>query len=155
MRSKPSIDFLCFFIFSLSLFLSFSTFAQSNNSKTLAECEFIYSYAAQTMQIQNNNGAAVNLIRRSSVVTTANFFINQKDNVINKETLDIWQDLRSTLRQKIISEATTLEEELIKCDKTAIPISSQIRVNSKNLWGKNFDEIQKHLFDQYKITLGL
>ena len=107
------------------------------------------------MQIQNNNGAAVNLIRRSSMVTAANFFISQKDSVIDKETLRIWSDLRITLRQKIISKATTLEDELNNCDKVAIPISSQIRINNKNLWGKNFDELQKHLFDQYKIALGL
>lgn len=132
-----------------------NSFAISFESKILAECEFIYSYAAQTMQIQNNNGAAVNLIRRSSMVTAANFFIGHKDNVISKETLGVWRDLHTTLRQNIISKATTLEEELNNCDKIAIPISSQIRSKNKNLWGKNFDELQKHLFDQYKITLGL
>jgi len=67
----------------------------SKESRLLAQCEFIYSYTAQIMQIRNNSGAAISILRRSTIMTTANMMSNAVGEKIPAWKIKIWTEARA------------------------------------------------------------
>jgi hypothetical protein len=144
-----------FFLVLVTNFITTSAFSQSNNSKTLAECELVYSYAAQIFQMQNNSGAAVNLIKRSSIMTAANMMANSESDVIRSTILKKWSYYRDAIKSKIQADSNLLADEVSKCDKFVIPIALKVRESANKIWGKTFDELQHEIFIQHRSSLGL
>jgi hypothetical protein len=148
------IDLRSVFIF---LIFAFSTNVKaiSNDSKLLAECEFVYSYTAQLLQLQNNTGGAVNLLRRSSMMSTANLISNAKNEVVSASLIKSWTELRPYLKNQLDSQQMNPIIESTKCDKAVVPIAIKIRDSKKMLWGKDFDELHKTLFQELRTSVGL
>jgi hypothetical protein len=139
------------------LIFAFTTSAKAitNDSKLLAECEFIYSYTAQLLQLQNNTGAAVNILRRSSMMSTANLISNAQNGVVAASLIKSWTELRPYLKNQFDSQQMNPVAEATKCDKAVVPIAIKIRDSKKMLWGKDFDDLHKTLFQELRTSLGL
>lgn len=126
----------------------------SRESRLLAECEFIYSYTAQLMQLRNNSGAATNIIRRSSVMTTANFMSNMEGDRVPSWKVKIWVDLRPILKSKLENRTLDPLKEADRCDREVMPIALSIR-DQKQRVGQDFDGHQQQLMVKMKASLGL
>lgn len=134
--------------------------AQASNyptreTTTLAKCEFIYSYAGQYLLLKNNIGGALNLLRRASLMTTANFMLNATNEVVPREMIQHWTEIRAPIKQRFDTGQSSPIEEAAKCDKDALPFAINVRTNSTTLWGKNFDELHDLLFQRLKSSAGL
>lgn len=127
----------------------------SGESRLLSQCEFSYSYGGQLMQLQNNEGAAKALIRRSAMMTTANFMLNAEDGVIAGWKIRDFTLLRDPLKRDFDAGARDPLAFAADCDKKATPIAIRIRDSGKTLWGKSFDELQLEFFNKLRTTLGL
>jgi len=136
-----------------------STYAASNTitaeSKELAYCEGVYLYVAQMLQIQNNNGAALNVLSRASRVTTANFFLNKQGDKIPGERIREIKLSRQGLKERLDSDPNLALTETNNCDKTTPPIITQAAKQGGTLWGKTFVELNQAMLEQYKKNLGI
>lgn len=139
----------------MTLALSTSAMAMSNDSKLLAECEFIYSYTAQVLQLQNNTGGAVNLLRRSSMMSTANLISNAHNGVVSGSLIRSWTELRPPIKNRFDTQRADPIAEATRCDRTVVPIAIKVRETQKMLWGKDFDDLHKTLFQELRSVLGL
>ena len=127
----------------------------SASSKLLSECEFTYFYLGQLMQLRNNEGAARAMIRRSAMLTTANFIQNEENGVIAGWKIREFTLLREPLKREFDSGWRDLTSAAGLCDRDAIKLANQIRDTGKTLWNKTFDELQLDLFNQSRKALGL
>ena len=145
-----------FFVCFLSL-LSGTAGAQSlsASSKLLSECEFTYFYLGQLMQLRNNEGAAKAMIRRSALVTTANFIQNEENGVVAKWKIREFTLLRAPLKREFDSGRRDPVNAAGVCDGAAIQLANQIRNSGKTLWNMTFDELQLDFFNQSRKTMGL
>ena len=126
----------------------------SRESTLLSECEFIYVYTAQFMQLRNNSGAATNLIRRASVVIVANFMSNMEGDRVPAWKVKMWEDLRPALKANFENRKLDPLQEADRCDKDVMPIALRIR-DQKQRMGQDFDSHQQKLMLQMKASLGL
>ncbi len=127
----------------------------SNESKLLAQCEFIYSYTAQVMQLRNNTGAAVNILRRSTMMTAANMMISAEEEKIPGWKIKIWTELRPSIKKKLESKNIDPVLEADKCDKEVMPMALKVRDQHLNLWGQDFDMLQQQLMTNLRATTGI
>ncbi len=127
----------------------------TDESKKLAYCEGVYLYTAQMLQIQNNNGAALNLLSRASRVTTANFFLNKQGNKITGERVGEIKLARRGVKERLDSDQSLALTEANECDKTTKPIISLAIKQGGTLWGKGFVELNQAMLEQYKKNLGI
>ncbi len=125
------------------------------DSMLLARCEFIYAYNAQLMQLKNNIGAAQNIVRRASLVSTANMMLNEEGGVIAGWKIEKFNSVRAPLKRQLDSKEVSAIDAATDCDRTAIPIASATRNNSTTLWGKSFDELQDMFSSKFKNSIGL
>lgn len=130
----------------MTLALSTSAMAMSNESKLLAECEFIYSYTAQILQLQNNTGGAVNLLRRSSMMSTANLISNAHNGVVSGSLIRSWTELRPPIKNRFDTQRADPIAEATRCDRTVVPIAIKVRETQKMLWGKTLMTYTKRCF---------
>jgi hypothetical protein len=126
----------------------------SRESTLLAECEFIYIYTAQFMQLRSNTGAATNIIRRASVVIVANFMSNMEGDRVPTWKVKMWEDLRPALKANLENRKLDPLKEADRCDKDVMPIALRIRAQKQSL-GQDFDSHQQKLMLQMKASLGL
>ena len=140
----------------LSLFGSVAA-AQSlsASSKLLSECEFTYFYLGQLMQLRNNEGAARAMIRRSAMLTTANFIQNEENGIIAGWKIREFTLLRDPLKREFDSGRRDPTNAAGVCDRDAIKLANRIRDTGKTLWNKTFDELQLDFFNQSRKALGL
>lgn len=133
------------------------SFAAQLHPKTfqIIRCEFIYSYTAQLMQLHNNNGAAVALFRRSAMMTTANFMLNEEKGVIAAWKIEKFKEIRPSLKRALDTGELNAIQEAGNCDKTAIPLAKEVRDTQPVLWGKSFDELHEGFFLKMKTSMGL
>ena len=131
--------------------------AQSLNasSRLLSECEITYFYLGQLMQLRNNEGAAKAMIRRSAMLTTANFMQNEENGVIAGWKIREFTLFREPLKKEFDSGRRDPVSAAGVCDRDAIKLAIQIRDSGKTLWNKTFDELQLDLFNQSRKALGL
>ena len=127
----------------------------SASSKLLSECEFTYFYLGQLMQLRNNEGAAKAMIRRSAMLTTANFIQNEENGVIAGWKIREFTLLRGPLKREFDSGRRDPTGAAGVCDRDALKLANQIRDTGKTLWNKTFDELQLDLFNQSRKVLGL
>jgi hypothetical protein len=127
----------------------------SRESRLLAECEFIYSYTSQLMQLQNNTGAAINILRRSTILSTANMMSNAEDQRIPGWKIKIWTELRPSIKAKLDSRSVDPFVEASRCDKEAMPIALRVRDQGLLLWGFNFDELQLQVMNKMRASTGI
>ena len=127
----------------------------SAESSLLSQCEFAYSYAGQLMQLRNNEGATKALIRRSAMMTTTNFLLNEEKGVIASWKIRDFTLLRYPLKRDFDAGARDPIAFAADCDRKATPIAIRVRNSGKTLWGKSFDEVQLELFNKYRANLGL
>ena len=127
----------------------------SASSKLLSECEFTYFYLAQLMQLRNNEGAAKAMIRRSAMMTTANFIQIEENGVIAKWKIREFTLLRDPLKREFDSGRRDPTNAAGVCDRDAVKLANQIRDTGKTLWNKTFDELQLDLFTQSRKSLGM
>jgi hypothetical protein len=136
-------------------FASVSAQTISRDSRLLAECEFIYSYTAQLMQLQNNSGAAINILRRSTILTTANMMTSAEGGKIPGWKIKTWTELRPTLKASLDSGRVDPVAEAARCDREAMPIALNIRDQNLRLWGHDFDGLQQELFTKMRASTGI
>ena len=127
----------------------------SASSKLLSECEFTYFYLGQLMQLRNNEGAAKAVIRRSAMMTTANFIQNEESGLIAGWKIREFTLLRDPLKKEFDSGRRDPTNAAGVCDGAATQLAIQIRNSGKMLWGKTFDELQLDFFNQSRKALGL
>lgn len=127
----------------------------SAESKLLAQCENAYLYAAQLLQIQNNEGAARALVRRSSMMTVANFMMNEDKGVIAAWKIQEFRLLGASLNRDFHAGTKNFMTVVDYCDHQGMPIAAKIRSSEKVLWGKSFDELQLGFFEKTRKTLGI
>jgi hypothetical protein len=107
------------------------------------------------MQLQDNAGAAINILRRSTILSTANMMSNAEGDKIPGWKVKIWTELRPTLKSDLDSRRADPLKESARCDKEALPIALKIRDRNLRLWGYNFDELQGLLFSQMRASTGI
>ncbi|MHB8949839.1 MAG: hypothetical protein ACYC4S_12345 [Rhodoferax sp.] len=127
----------------------------SAESKFLAQCEFSYFYVGQLMQLRNNEGGAKALLRRSSMMTTANFILNEEKGVVAGWKIREFTLLRDPLKLGFDAGIRDPLAVVADCDRNATPIAIRIRDAGKTLWGKDFDELQLQFFEKSRKSLGL
>ena len=127
----------------------------SKDSRLLAQCEFIYSYTAQVMQIRNNSGAATSILRRSTIMTTANMMSNAVDEKIPAWKIKIWTELRPALKDELDSRRVDPVTEADRCDREAMPIALKVRDLRLQLWGFDFDSLQQQFMTKMRVSTGI
>lgn len=125
------------------------------HSILLSRCEITYSYTAQALQLQNNIGGALAMLRRTTLMTTANFVLNEERGVIAGWKLQTFKDMRAPLKRAFDSGELSYMKEANSCDKNAIPIASAVRETRPILWGETFDALHDKFFQKMKTSLGL
>lgn len=121
----------------------------------LSSCEITYSYTAQVLQLQNNIGGALAMLRRTTLMTTANFVLNEERGVIAAWKIQTFKDMRAPLKRAFDSGELSYMKEANYCDKNAIPIASAVRETRPILWGESFDALHEKFFQKMKTSLGL
>lgn len=121
----------------------------------LSRCEIVYSYSGQLLQLQNNIGGALAIYRRTALITTAIFFLNQENGVIAGWKVRKMKELRVPIKSAFDTGSLDPLQEARACDKHAMPFASAIRAKRQMLWGKSFDEIQDLTFQKIKSSAGL
>jgi hypothetical protein len=137
------------------LSLSVSAQSISVDSKLLAQCEITYFYVGQLLQLQNNEEGAKALIRRSAMMTTANFLMNAENGVVAGWKIREFTLLREPLKRDFDSGARKPMTAAADCDRKAIPVAIKIRDTGALLWGKSFDALQLEFFNHARKLLGL
>jgi len=127
----------------------------STQTKLLGYCEFVYFYNAQYLQMMNNEGAAKNMIRRSSIMTTANFIFSNENGVISGEKIKITREEGLKQKKRFDVDKLFALQEASRCDRDANPIAISIRNSEQKLWGKTFDELQSALYEESMKNMGL
>ena len=127
----------------------------SQESKLLAECEFIYSYTAQVMQLRNNSGAAVSILRRSTIMTAANMLSSAEGEKIPGWKIRIWTELRPAIKSELDSKKVDPIAESDRCDREVMPIALKVRDKRLKLWGQDFDVLQQQLMTNLRATTGI
>jgi hypothetical protein len=143
------------FFFFLFVFGSKTSIAMSNESRLLAECEFIYAYAGQLLQIQNNIGGAVSALRRSSIMSAANFISSADGGVVSESLIQTWTALRPPLKRRFDNKLSDPIVEATRCDRIAMPIAIKVRDSKKKFRDKDFDELQGIFFQDHRTSLGI
>lgn len=124
-------------------------------SKKLGYCEFVFFYAAQMAQMQNNEGLAKNYARRASFFTVANFLLIEENGNISAEKIKQFRAESILKKSEFDANQKLVAGEISKCDKDVTSIALTIRNKNKTMWGKNFDELQQEMFIQNLSTLGV
>lgn len=127
----------------------------SGESKLLAQCEGAYHYVGQLMQLQNNEGGARAYIRRSSMMTVANFMVNEDKGVIAGSKIREFSSVRDPLKRNFDAGVIDPIAFIAGCDRNAMQVAINIRNSGKMLWGKTFDELQLEFFNKSRAALGL
>jgi hypothetical protein len=126
-----------------------------DESRLLGYCEFVYMYAAQYLQMQNNEGAAKAYLNRSSMMTIA-FFISEEDNgVISSAKIKASREPTLIKKKGFDKKPETIFPEVGFCDREAIAVATRIRNSGKKLWGKSFDELKSEMFAKSRENLGI
>ena len=127
----------------------------NDESRMLGYCEFVYMYAAQYLQIQDNEGAAKAYLNRSSMMTVA-FFITSEDNgVISGEKIKALREPLVIKKKGFDKKPESIFPEIAFCDREAMPVVTRIRNSGKKLWGKSFDELKSEMFSKSRENLGI
>jgi len=127
----------------------------SRESRILAECEFIYAYTAQLMQLRNSSGAAISVLRRSTILSTANMISNAEDGKVPSWKIKIWTELRPKLKADLDSGKSDPTMEAARCDREAMPIALNVRNKNLQLWGHDFDGLQQQLLSKMRASTGI
>jgi len=147
---------ICKFIF-LSVAISTEIFAApiSAESMQLGYCEFVYFYSAQNAQMQNNEGLAKAYLRRSSMLTAANFLLLEEGGKISGEKIKKVRESALAAKPKFDTNPAYALAELKQCDNKSLDIASDVRRLGKKLWGKDYDQLQQEMFATNMQQLGI
>ena len=115
----------------------------------------MYIYYAQYFQLKNNEGAAKNLLFRSSRVVTANLFLNLENGKVSGEKVAQFKEVRRNMKQQFDANPDGNAVEVSKCDSSVQ--ATITKVKSKNqIWdGENFESMQQKMMTKYLNTLGI
>lgn len=143
-------------IIALVLLFPLPSYSQiSSDSKNLAWCEGIYVYYAQYFQLMNNEGAAKNLLYRSSRVVAANMFLNLENGIISADKIEQFKQARRNIKSILDSNPENHMSEITKCDSTVQSSIASVK-SKKQIWdGQNYDMLQQSLMNNYLKMLGL
>jgi hypothetical protein len=127
----------------------------SSDSKNLAWCEGVYIYYAQYFQLKNNEGAAKNLLFRSSRVVAANMFLNLENGKVSGEKVAQFKEARKGMKQTFDSNPESYISEVGKCDASVQSSINSVKSRNQTWDGQNFDVLQQSLFTKYLNSLGI
>jgi len=143
----------------LSLLLVSLTKAHSTplspESVTLAKCEGVYLYLAHLAMMNNNEGLAKNVLYRASRVVTANLFLNEKGGKVSKEVMTQIATIRRNDKKNLDANPNSTVARAGDCDTVAQPSISKARGQNKVWDGRNFDQWQTTIFQQYLDSLRI
>jgi hypothetical protein len=147
--------FVKLFIFFGFASISNLVVALPSESKKLGYCEFVYFYGAQLVQIDNNEGAAKNFLRRSAMMSVANFMLIEENGVINGAKIKEYRGEALMRKSDFDKNRNLVFKEISKCDIDFVPLALKIRSQNKILWSKSFDELQLEFFNKSMENLGI
>jgi hypothetical protein len=133
------------------------SFGQSvdTESRLLAECEFSYAYAAQIMQLKNNEGSAKNLLMRSTLMTATNFFRNSNGQFVPESKLNELKSVRPNLKMKYDQNPELAFRYAQKCDQSTDQLVAKEMNSGKKLFGNSFHTLHNELFRRMRSKIGL
>lgn len=138
------------------LLLPLSAFSQiASGSKDLAWCEGVYLYYAHYSQISNNEGAAKNLLYRSSRVTTANLFLNLENGEVSGDKVRQFKEVKKDQKSMFDSNPKKYAETIAECDAIVPKHIANARSMNQKFDGKSFDALQQIVFDRLLSTMGI
>ena len=141
----------------ISLFLPALAFGQtiSADTKLLSLCEGRYLFVAHLAQMNNNEGLAKNLLLRSSRVTTAHLFLNERNGKVSGEVMNEIKTVRRAEKPALDADPERAIVLADQCDKTTPRIIAGAR-NMGKVWdGKKFDDWQQLIFEQNMKSMGI
>jgi len=127
----------------------------SAEAKQLGYCEGVYIYTAQLLQMQGNNGAAINVLSRASRVVAATMFLNRQGEVVPGNRLEAGKLARQSVKEQLDANPKLVVAASDNCDKAIAPLIGRASQTGETLWGKRFFELSQTILDQYKKQLGL
>jgi hypothetical protein len=127
----------------------------SEETKLLARCEGVYFYAAHLAQMSNNEGLAKNLLFRSSTVTAAHLFLNEKKGRVSGDVIRQITQTRLSDKRTLDANSDQILQRIDQCDKTAQPIIEKVRGLGKIWDNRTYDEWQHEMFQQNLRNLGI
>jgi hypothetical protein len=139
----------------LLLFVSLPALSElSAESRNLAWCEGVYIYYAQYFQIKNNEGAAKNLLFRSSRVVAANMLLNMESGKVSGEKVGQFKEVRKNMKSMFDSNPEGGLSEVSKCDASVQSTIAKVKSQNQTWNGQGFDVLQQSIMDKYLSTLG-
>lgn len=69
--------------------------------------------------------------------------------------IQIWTELRSSIKANLDSKIIDPFTESARCDKEVMPIALKIRAKNLQLWGYGFDKLQKRFFYEMRASTGI
>ena len=143
-------------IIALLLLLPLHAISQiSSESKNLAWCEGVYIYYAQYFQMNNNEGAAKNLLFRSSRVVAANMFLNLENGKVSGEKIGQFKEARKNMKSMFDANPENYLSELKKCDSTVQSTIASVKSKNQTWDGQTFDMLQQNMMNKYLSSLGI
>ncbi len=128
----------------------------STESKNLSRCQAIYSYAARYILLMNNEGAAKEMLFRTSQTVTALFFLNLDNGVVSGDKLGQFKEAQSGIKNMLDTGGEDkLAKEISACDKSNS--SSILKARHLNIiWdGKDFNKAQQFMLSGFLANLGI
>jgi hypothetical protein len=107
------------------------------------------------VQIDNNEGAAKNFLRRSAMMSVANFMLIEENGVINGAKIKEYRGEALMRKSDFDKNRNLVFKEISKCDIDFVPLALKIRSQNKILWSKSFDELQLEFFNKSMENLGI
>jgi hypothetical protein len=143
-------------IIAFILLFPLSSFSQiSSESKNLAWCEGVYVYYAQYFQLKNNEGAAKNLLFRSSRVVAANMFLNLENGKVSGDKIGQFKETRKNMKSLLDSNPENHMTEITKCDSSVQSTIATVKSKGQIWDGQNFDMLQQSMMNKYLSMLGI
>lgn len=143
-------------IIALLLLLPLHAISQiSSESKNLAWCEGVYIYYAQYFQMNNNEGAAKNLLFRSSRVVAANMFLNLENGKVSGEKIGQFKETRKNMKSMFDANPENYLSEVKKCDSTVQSTIASVKSKNQTWDGQTFDMLQQNMMNKYLSSLGI
>jgi len=130
-------------------------FALTPETRTLVRCESMYIYYAQYFQLQNNEGAAKNLLARATRLTAAYMLLNLEDDIVSGEKLDQFRLIRRETKGELDLDPHGNIKQLTNCDRATPAILATVRKKLIVWQGKTYEELSVYLLEASLRSLGI
>jgi hypothetical protein len=139
----------------LMLFLSTNSIAMTADTRSLVNCEAVYIYYAQYFQMNNNEGAAKNLLFRASRLTAAYLLLNLEDGVVSGKKIGEFKTIQRQVKARLDADPIGGLSQATACDKKSPPIVSRVSARGIIWQGKNHQQLSEFLLNGMLGSMGI